>query len=305
MPSCRSPPPYSRPLTPLGALLVAKMPISRVPMMPPTRCTPTTSSESSKPRRNFHSMASEQTAPAMAPMATAPSGLTAPQAGVMATRAETSPEAAPMLVVAPCLIRSTMAQASRPADAATAVLRNTTDAEWPAVSADPALNPNQPTQSRPAPTSTRGRLCGLECSIFGQPELRPRTSARARAAAPAFMCTAVPPAKSMALMPLAIQPPTVLPSAESNANTQCAIGKYTTVAQMPAKTIQAPNFMRPAAAPATSAVVTQAKNSWNAANRMTGMDAESSLASSCPMPGNSVTSPIRPRPPTELPKAIE
>ena len=30
---------------------------------------------------------------------------------------------------------------------------------------------------------------------------------------------------SMALMPLAIQPPTVLPSAEENANTQCAMGK--------------------------------------------------------------------------------
>src|SRR6478735_5458995 len=250
-------------------------------------------------------MASEQTAPAMAPMASAPSGLTAPQAGVMATSAAMRPEAAPMLVAAPCRTRSTRAQASSPVEAATAVFKKTTDADWPAERAEPALKPNQPTHSRPAPTSTSGRLCGLACSTLGQPELLPRTSASARAAAPAFMCTAVPPAKSMALMPLAIQPPTVLPSAESNANTQCAMGKYTTVAQMPAKTIQAPNFMRPAAAPATSAVVTQAKNSWNAANRMTGMDAESSLASSCPMPGNSVTSPIRPRPPTELPKAME
>src|SRR6478735_9018193 len=215
-------------------------------------------------------MASEQTAPAMAPMAKAPSGLTAPQAGVMATSAAIRPEAAPMLVAAPWRTRSTRAQASSP-----------------------------------APSNTSGRLCGLACSTLGQPELLPRTKARASAAAPAFMWTAVPPAKSMALMPLAIQPPTVLPSAELNANTQWAMGKYTTVAQMPANSIQAPNFIRPAAAPATSAVVTQAKNNWNAANRMSGMDAESSLASSCPMPGNSVTSPMSPSPPTEFPKAIE
>src|SRR5687768_14413724 len=96
-------------------------------------------------------MAREQTAPAMAPTATAPRGLTAPQAGVMATSAEIRPDAAPMLVAAPRRRRSTSAQARRPAEAATAVFRKTTAADWPADSAEPALKPNQPTHSSPAP----------------------------------------------------------------------------------------------------------------------------------------------------------
>ena len=96
--------------------------------------------------------------PAISPMASAPSGLTAPQAGVMATRAEMSPEAAPMLLALPNLTRSTSAQTRRPAAPATSVFRKTTDAECPAVRAEPALKPNQPAHSSPAPTSTSGRL---------------------------------------------------------------------------------------------------------------------------------------------------
>ena len=40
--------------------------------------------------------------PAITPMAMAPSGLTAPQAGVMATSPATAPEAAPRVVKEPC-----------------------------------------------------------------------------------------------------------------------------------------------------------------------------------------------------------
>lgn len=47
--------------------------------------------------------AAAQTAPAIRPIATAPSGLTEPQAGVIATRPATAPEAAPSVVNAPCL----------------------------------------------------------------------------------------------------------------------------------------------------------------------------------------------------------
>ncbi len=220
--------------------------------MPPVWWTPTTSSESSKPRRNLSSIAREQTAPAIAPMARAPIGLTAPQAGVIATRAEISPDAAPILVAAPFRIRSTRAQASSAADAATAVLRKTTDADCPADRADPALKPNQPTQSSPAPTRTRGRLCGFAWSTFGQPWLRPRTSDSARPAIPAVMWTARPPAKSMVPRLLAIQPPTT-----------------------------------------------------EAANRIGGIEAAGSSASSWPVPAYSLTSPSSPRPPIEVPKAIE
>jgi hypothetical protein len=43
---------------------------------------------------------------------------------------------------------------------------------------------------------TSGTLCGTAVSLLKTLRL-PRTSARARAAAPALMCTAVPPAKSI------------------------------------------------------------------------------------------------------------
>lgn len=81
---------------------MAKRPISTEPIAPPTACTPTTSSESSKPSRYLRLIAAAQTAPAIRPMAIAPSIETEPQAGVMATRPATAPEAAPSEVKAPC-----------------------------------------------------------------------------------------------------------------------------------------------------------------------------------------------------------
>ncbi len=69
--------------------------MSRVPTIPPTRWTATTSRESSKPKRYFSPMASAQTTPAMAPSRIAPIGLTALHEGVMATSPATTPEAAP------------------------------------------------------------------------------------------------------------------------------------------------------------------------------------------------------------------
>ena len=107
------------------------------------------------------------------------------------------------------------------------MLVNATPARSPAVSAEPALNPNQPNHSRLAPSSTNGTLCGRIGSC-GQPRRLPSTMASARPAAPALMWTAVPPAKSSApsLFALAIQPPTASgPTNPSNENTQCATGK--------------------------------------------------------------------------------
>ena len=85
------------------------------------------------------------------------------------------------------------------------------------------MKPNQPNHSRPAPIIISGRLCGRIGSRC-QPTRLPSTRASARPAAPALMCTAVPPAKSIASRLLAIQPP-VFDSAPSKANTQWATGK--------------------------------------------------------------------------------
>ena len=127
----------------------------------------------------------------------APTGVTAPQAGVIATSPVMAPDAAPTPVTWPSLIFSTAIQASVAAQVATNVVTMTMAAELPAASAEPPLNAYQPAHSRPAPSSVSGTLCGLRS--LPQPADLPSTIATASAAAPALMCTAVPPAKSMAL----------------------------------------------------------------------------------------------------------
>jgi hypothetical protein len=137
-----------------------------------------------------------------------------PQAGVMATRPATAPEEAPTRVGLPLRSHSTIAQPTRPAAVATWVLTKATAVVLSTVSSEPALKPNQPNHSRPAPRATSGTLCGLKLS-FGQPMRLPRTSTRPRPAAPALMWTAVPPAKSSALILEPMKPPP---------QTQCATG---------------------------------------------------------------------------------
>src|SRR6476659_940453 len=248
---------------------LANRPISRVPITPPTRCTPTTSSESSYPNLDLSPTASGQIAPAIKPTKIAPIGVTAPQAGVMATSPATAPEAAPTPVTCPSLIFSTPSQARVAAQVAVNVVTMTMAAELPAASAEPPLNAYQPAHSRPAPRSVSGTLCGLRSCP--QPADLPNTIATASAAAPALMCTAVPPAKSIALRLLAIQPPTAFSvTTPSNAKTQCATGKYTSTAHTAANTIQAPNFIRSATAPEISATVIAANNAWNNANSVIG-----------------------------------
>src|SRR3954449_10454968 len=153
----------------------------------------------------------------------APIGETEEQDGVIATRPATTPDAAPSEVAWPSRIFSVSSQLSAAAPVATLVVTQTS-AAWPlAPGAEPALKPNQPNHSSPAPVITRVRLCGR---IGSRPKPRrlPSTRARARPAAPALMCTAVPPAKSIAFRLLAIQPP-VGDWAPSKANTQWATGK--------------------------------------------------------------------------------
>ena len=66
----------------------------------------------------------------------------------------------------------------------------------PAVSAEPALKPNQPNHSRPAPSTTIGTSCGSvpEPLMWRRPIIRATTSAET----PELMWTTVPPAKSSA-----------------------------------------------------------------------------------------------------------
>src|ERR1700709_1131347 len=188
--------------------------------------TPTTSSESSNPNRNLSPIAIAQTAPVTRPTTSAPTGLTEEHEGVIPTRPATAPEAAPRQVKCPSRIRSTINQPTMAAAVAAWVLVNVTPAPVPAVSAEPALNPNPPNHSRPTPRKTNGTLCG-RIGSRRQPLRRPRTIANANPAAPEFIWTAVPPAKYIALSRSAIQPP--LPP--SKKKTQRATGQETSATQ--------------------------------------------------------------------------
>src|SRR6218665_1314947 len=263
---------------------LAKNPRYRVPMTPPTRWIPTTSSESSNPSLYFRSIATAHTAPVSRPRTIAHSGVNAAHDGVIATRPATAPDAAPTEVGFPSRIFSTMSQARSAAAGAARVFTQAVAAVASAASSDPALKPNHPNQSNPAPRSTNGGLCGT-CAPLRKPTRLPSTSASARPAAPALMGTAVPPAKSSAparshcCSPNVAHPPSVsLPSESSvKLNTQLATGKYTTVAHTPAKTIQAPNLARSAMAPETRATVIIAKVAWKATNAIGGYFASSGV----------------------------
>src|SRR5256885_13913112 len=95
-------------------------------------------------------------------------GLTWPAQGVMTTSPATMPEANPRMVGLPPWNHSTNIQAVAAAAAAIWVLVNASAATVPATGssafgraiAEPALNPNQPNHSRPAPMSVRPRLWG-------------------------------------------------------------------------------------------------------------------------------------------------
>src|SRR3989454_6885794 len=87
-------------------------------------------------------------------------GVTNPDAGVMATRPATAPEAAPSTVGLPRVSHSVNIQPSAAAAAPVFVAVNALTASPLASSALPALKPNQPNHSRPAPITVIGRLCG-------------------------------------------------------------------------------------------------------------------------------------------------
>src|ERR1700735_5332577 len=93
----------------------------------------------------------KQTTPAMSPIQSAPIGVTKPEAGGIATRPATQPEIAPRAEGLPLRIHSAALHPMAAAAAPKWVATKAEVARVPAARAEPALNPNQPTQRRHAP----------------------------------------------------------------------------------------------------------------------------------------------------------
>ncbi len=115
----------------------------------------------------------------------------------MATRPATAPEQMPMTVGLPFRNHSIIIQVKPAVAVAVWVTSMAMPACRPAVTAEPALKPNQPTHSREAPIRVSTMLWA------GPVSLRlPSISAHMRPAMPELTCTTVPPAKSSTLMKL-------------------------------------------------------------------------------------------------------
>src|SRR5450631_3466904 len=94
------------------------------------------------------------------PMTTAADGPTNPEAGVIATRPATAPEAIPSTLGLPLANHSTNIHDIAAAAVATWVATIAIPARPSAAAAEPALNPNQPTHSSEAPIMVSVRLWG-------------------------------------------------------------------------------------------------------------------------------------------------
>ena len=91
-------------------------------------------------------------------MAMAPMGPTKPQAGVIATKPDTAPDAAPNIEALPFIKASPAIQAKVAAAVATKVLMNAKAVRPLASRFDPALKPNQPNHNIEAPTMVKVKL---------------------------------------------------------------------------------------------------------------------------------------------------
>src|SRR6202171_6107216 len=185
-------------------------------------------------------------------MITAASGPTKPEAGVIATRPATAPEAIPSTLGLPLTSHSVNIQPTAAAAVAMWVTAKAMPARPSEATAEPALKPNQPTHSSEAPITVSARLCGGIASL-PEPWRLPSISAVANPAIPALICTTVPPAKSSC----------VAASQPEGSHIQCATGQYTTISQIPMNHIIAENFIRSANEPQISAGVMIAKVAWN------------------------------------------
>ncbi len=98
------------------------------------------------------------------------------------------PEAAPSTLGFCLRNHSTKHQLSAPPTAEKCVAAQALVASVPAVSALPALNPNQPTHNSPVPMSESTRLCGSIGSC-PKPARLPSMMAQIKAETPELMCT--------------------------------------------------------------------------------------------------------------------
>src|ERR1700682_2121006 len=96
--------------------------------------------------------------PVVNPISSAGNGLTKPDAGVIATKPATHPEIPPSMLGLPLFIHSARSQPRVAAAAPKCVATNALLASDDAFRALPALNPNQPPQSRQAPMKLITRL---------------------------------------------------------------------------------------------------------------------------------------------------
>src|SRR3954467_5246856 len=173
-------------------------PVNKAPRIPPTACTPKTSSVSSAPSNFFKPFTPHrQTTPAARPITNAPGMPTLPAAGVIATSPATAPDAAPSMDGLPLNKHSANIHDSTAQAVAREGFMKASAAELFASSAEPALNPNQPNHSNEAPIIVMVRLCGDMASL-PKPIRLPMTYAPTMPAIPALICTTVPPAKSSA-----------------------------------------------------------------------------------------------------------
>src|SRR5919109_2660609 len=123
-------------------------------------------------------------------MASAPPAVTKPDAGVIATSPATAPQAAPTTLTLRLWRYCARTQVIVAAPAAVFVTRRALAARPLAPRADPALNPNQPNHSRPAPRTVIGMSCGSIRSPFTT--RRPMSRATISADTPDEAWTTVP-----------------------------------------------------------------------------------------------------------------
>src|SRR5919106_3271132 len=184
-----------------------------------------------------------------------------PAAGVTPARPQIAPLIAAVVDGFFDLFQESKIQTTAEVTAPICVTRKALAAKEPDASALPALNPNQPNQSKDAPRTASGILCG---TMISGPKFfrRPKTSAAAIEANPADVWITIPPAKSYTPR-FASQPPP---------QTQCARGKYTTKLQATIKITKPLNFTRSANAPVIRRGVITANIIWNVANVTPGID---------------------------------
>src|SRR6185437_6330425 len=121
--------------------------------------------------------------------------VTKPDAGVIVARPATMPEATPSTLGLPLKSHSIPTQPKAPAAAEKCVAANALVASAPALTALPALNPNQPTHNNPVPIKLSTTLCG-SIGSRGNPMRLPSINAHTKADTPELTCTTIPPAKS-------------------------------------------------------------------------------------------------------------